>query len=252
MVQDYLKNELFYEDTGNGLPVLLLHGFAGTGRAHFGNLIDTLAIHARVIAPDLRGYGGSAHLPRRFDTKIFHTDAQDLLALIDSLGLAELNIIGYSDGGETAIILAAWLGSRVRSLILWGVSGEVPPFAVINVYADPERFIPEWPATKAELERLHGPGTALPLLSGWASAMRALSAQGGAINDTEARAIVAPTTVIAGTHDPFNPLAVTQALINRIPAAKLIVLPGAGHDLLGERGPQLAALIQHVLIHSRS
>src|SRR6266849_4395034 len=141
MAQDNLINELSYEDLCSGIPILMLHGFAGTARAHFGPLIEILALDARIIAPDLRGHGGSAKLHRCFDTRLFHTDADDLLNLIDWLGLNRLNIIGYSDGGEIAIILAAQLGSRVLSLIVWGVSGCVPPSAVVDVYADPERRI---------------------------------------------------------------------------------------------------------------
>lgn len=249
MVQDNPKSELFYEDLGSGTPVLMLHGFAGTARAHFGPLIDRLALDARVIAPDLRGHGGSAYLIRGFDAKLFHTDADDLLRLIDRLGLDRLNLIGYSDGGEIAIILAARLGSRARSLTVWSVSGRVPASAIIRVYADPERHIPGWSVFSAELEQLHGPGTALPMLRGWASAMVALSEQGGAINDAEAKAIVCPTLIIAGTHDPSNPLEAIRALVDRIPAARLVVLPGAGHDLLNERTSQISALVQGMLMN---
>lgn len=249
MIQDNLKSALYYEDLGSGEPVLILHGLAGTARAHFGPMIDELALEARVIAPDLPGHGSSAHLPRSFDTKLFHTDVERLLRLIDKLSLARLNIIGYSDGGEIAIILAARLGPRVRSLIIWGVSGRIPPLAVINTFAHPEGRIPQWLVFRAELELLHGPGMVLPMLRGWASAMMALSEQGGVINDAEARAIVCPTLVIAGTLDPFNPLEATRALADRIPSARFIVLPGAGHDLLNERGPQILALIRRILVH---
>jgi pimeloyl-ACP methyl ester carboxylesterase len=123
----------------------------------------------------------------------------------------------------------------------------VPPPEVVALYADPERCIPGWPGFRAELERLHGPGTALPLVRGWADAMAALRERGGAINDAEAAAVSRPALVIAGDRDPFNPLAETRALVARMPAARLFVLAGVGHDLLSERGPQLIALVRRML-----
>jgi len=238
---------LFYEDLGSGVPVLLVHGFAGTARAHFGPLIDALTAEYRVIAPDLRGHGRSSGLPRRFDAAMYHTDAADLRALIDRLNPGAVHVIGYSDGGETAIILAAQLGTQARSLTVWGVSGRVPPAEVVALYADPERHLPQWHALRAQLDRLHGTNAALPLLRRWAAAMSELRARGGAINDDAAPAVTCPTLIVAGDRDPFNPLDATRALADRMAHAHLVVLPGAGHDLLGERGPQLIALVRRVL-----
>lgn len=239
---------LTYDASGSGAPVLLIHGFAGTARAHFAPLIAALEPAYRVIAPDLSGHGQSAAVPRQVDARLHHHDAADLLALVDALGLAEVNLIGYSDGAETAIILAALLGERARSMVIWGVSGRVPTQPVVAVYADPETRIRSWSSLRAELERLHGPGSALPMLTSWAAAMEDLRAQGGAINDDEAARVVCPTLVLAGDHDPFNPLAATQALVARLPHARLLTLPGAGHDLLAERPEQVMAYVRRMLV----
>ncbi len=238
---------LAYEDIGSGAPVLLIHGFAGTARAHFAALIAALEPEYRIIAPDLSGHGHSVGVPRQVDARLHHHDAADLLALVERLGLAEVNLIGYSDGAETAIILAALLGSRARSLIIWGVSGRVPPQPVVAVYADPEARIRSWPTLRAELERLHGPGSALPMLTRWAAAMEDLRALGGAINDDEAARVACPVLTLAGDRDPFNPLTATQALVARLPHARLAALPGAGHDLLAERPEQVIALTRRML-----
>jgi valacyclovir hydrolase len=247
MLQDDLTGALHYEESGSGVPTLVLHGFAGTARAHFGSIIEELAVFGRVIAPDLPGHGSSRRLPRGLDATLLHRDAEHLYRLVEQLSLETLHLIGYSDGGEIAIILAGRLGARVRSLTVWGVSGRVPPPAVIDVFAYPEKRIPEWRAFRSKLEQLHGPRSASPMLRGWAMAMSELRAQGGVINDAEAQAIVCPTLVIAGTHDPFNPLEDTRALAKRIPGARLLVLPGAGHDLLNERSQQLMALLRRSL-----
>lgn len=242
---------LAYEDVGNGPAVLLIHGLAGTARSHLGPLIGPLRAEYRVIAPDLRGCGRSAALAARPGDRWFASDVDDLVALLDALRLDRAHLVGYSDGGETALLLAARLGARARSATVWGVSGRVPPSNVLAVFEEPELRIPDWHAYRADLEALHGPGSAAPLLRGWAVAMRALGhATGHAgeiIGDDETRGILCPVLVVAGDHDPFNPLAATQALVARMPTARLIVLPGAGHDLLGERGPHLTALIRQSL-----
>lgn len=239
---------LAYEDLGSGAPVLLIHGFAGTAREHFGPLIAALEPEYRVLAPDLSGHGRSAAVPRQVDARLHHSDAADLLALVERLDLREVNLIGYSDGAETAIILAALLGDRARSLTAWGVSGRVPPQPIVALYADPEARIRSWPSLRAELERLHGRGSALPMLTSWAAAMEELRARGGVINDDEAARVACPALILAGDRDPFNPLVATQALVARLPHARLVTLPGAGHDLLAERPEQVIALARRMLV----
>jgi pimeloyl-ACP methyl ester carboxylesterase len=77
--------------------------------------------------------------------------------------------------------------------------------------------------------------------------MEALRAEGGALNDAEAARVACPALILAGDHDPFNPLAATQALVARIPGARLVTFPGAGHDLLEERPAQVIALARRML-----
>ncbi len=239
---------LAYEDIGSGAPVLLIHGFAGTARTHFAPLITALEADYRLIAPDLSGQGRSASIPRQVDARLHHHDANDLLALVEHLALSQVSLIGYSDGAETAIILAALLSSRARSMTIWGVSGRTPPQSIVAVFAEPEARIHSWPTLRDEMERQHGPGTALPMLTSWAAAMEEQRAQGGVINDEEAARVTCPTLVLAGDHDPFNPLAATQALVARMPHARLVTLPGAGHDLLEERPEQVMTLARRMLV----
>ena len=239
---------LAYEDLGDPTrpAALLIHGFAGTARAHFAPLIAALEPELRVIAPDLSGQGRSAAVPRVVDARLHHRDAEDLLALLDHLGVERVHLVGYSDGAEVAIILAARLGDCARSMTIWGVSGRVPPERVVAVYSDPERRIASWPELQRELDQLHGSGATLPMFTAWAAAMEALRAEGGVINDTEAARVVCPTLALAGDRDPFNPLAATEALVARIPGARLVTLSGAGHDLLEERQAQVIALTRRM------
>jgi len=79
--------------------------------------------------------------------------------------------------------------------------------------------------------------------------MEDLRANGGNINDEEAALVACPTLVLAGNHDPFNPLAATQELVARMPHARLVTLPGAGHWTQQERPAEVTAALLDFLRH---
>jgi pimeloyl-ACP methyl ester carboxylesterase len=248
-----LTNEqLHVIERGVGPAVLLIHGMAGSGLAHFGPLLEPLAeLGFQLLAPDLRGHGGSRALAPHSGPTLFAAHVADLLGLIERRGLRRCHLIGYSDGGEIALQLAAQLGHRAGSLCIWGVSGRVPPPSVVALYADPARQIAGWPGLRAELEALHGPGGPA-LLPTWAAAMAALSAQGELVDGGAAERVACPTLIVSGDRDPFNPIAAVRGLAERIPDARLLEMAGAGHDLLAERGPQLIAVLKRFLMHHRA
>jgi pimeloyl-ACP methyl ester carboxylesterase len=239
--------ELFVAEYGSGPTVLLVHGMAGTGIAHFAPLRDALVAGGfRVLLPDLRGHGQSRNLAPAHGSGLFATHAADLARIAAQRAPEGCHLIGYSDGGEIALQLAARLRSKARSLCAWAVSAQVPPPAVVELYADPAQRLPNWPALRAELIALHGPdGPRLPVI--WAEAMAELAAHGSLVDNGAAEQITCPTLIISGEQDPFNPLEAVQALVQRIPGARLLSWPAAGHDLLAERGPQLIAVIRRFL-----
>jgi 2-succinyl-6-hydroxy-2,4-cyclohexadiene-1-carboxylate synthase len=98
---------------GDGPPLLLLHGFTGS-RTTFAHLRALLAPHADVVAVDLPGHGES---PFHDDTT-FASTLTALLALLDALGLAQVDVAGYSLGARVALGLAVVSGPRVRRLVL--------------------------------------------------------------------------------------------------------------------------------------
>jgi pimeloyl-ACP methyl ester carboxylesterase len=114
--------ELFYDDQGDGRPVVLLHGFAADTNINFvrSGILDALVDEGyRTVALDHRGHGLSAkpHEPEAYADDALTRDAQ---ALFDHLGLDRVTVIGYSMGSGLALRLAA-VDPRVVAVVALGV-----------------------------------------------------------------------------------------------------------------------------------
>jgi 2-succinyl-6-hydroxy-2,4-cyclohexadiene-1-carboxylate synthase len=104
------------EETGDGPPLLLLHGFTGSIRS-WGAHTPVLASVQRVIAVDLIGHGQS-DAPEDWRRYSMEHCVADLLALLDILDVADFDLLGYSMGGRVALQLAAAAPERIKRLIV--------------------------------------------------------------------------------------------------------------------------------------
>lgn len=105
---------LYYEIHGSGEPMILLHGgFGATGM--FAGLLPVLAAHRQVIAVDLQGHGRTADIDRPMT---FEAMADDVVALIEHMGLGTASIVGYSLGGAVALQAAIRHPGVVRGLVV--------------------------------------------------------------------------------------------------------------------------------------
>jgi pimeloyl-ACP methyl ester carboxylesterase len=105
---------LHYLITGDGDPVILLHGYAETGRM-WRPLMVELAKTRTVVAPDLRGFGQSSKPNSGYDKK---TMAQDIHALATSLGFRRATIVGHDIGLMVAYAYAAQYAAEVDRVVL--------------------------------------------------------------------------------------------------------------------------------------
>ncbi len=106
---------LAYDDSGSGTPVVLLHaGIAD--RRMWREQLDALAARHRVLALDLRGYGESELPPVPF------ANHEDVIGLLDALGLDRAALVGCSFGGAVAIDTALAYPDRVTALALLGAA----------------------------------------------------------------------------------------------------------------------------------
>ncbi|MBI2714770.1 MAG: alpha/beta hydrolase [Rhizobiales bacterium] len=115
--------EIAYLDDGDGDPIVLVHGFASNKEVNWvapGWVTTLTRAGRRVIALDNRGHGQSSKL---YDPAAYHsaTMAEDVRALLDHLGIARADVMGYSMGARIAAYLALKHPARVRAAIIGGL-----------------------------------------------------------------------------------------------------------------------------------
>lgn len=119
----YIKvcnTNLYYEEYGSGLPLVLLHG--GFGSIYdFQKVIPEFAKHFKVIAVDSPGHGRSEQTP----SLSFEIMADCISSMIDQLNLDRLYIVGYSDGGITALLLAEKRPDKVKKIVASGINSRL-------------------------------------------------------------------------------------------------------------------------------
>ncbi|XP_047653537.1 valacyclovir hydrolase isoform X4 [Phacochoerus africanus] len=118
---------LHYLRTGEGEhAVLLLPGMLGSGETDFGPQIETLSKKLfTVVAWDPRGYGHSRPPDRDFPVGFFERDAEDAIGLMKTLKFKKVSLLGWSDGGITALTAAARYPSYVSKMVIWGANAYV-------------------------------------------------------------------------------------------------------------------------------
>ena len=112
-----MKNPHYIEQ-GKGFPVILLHG-NGEDSSYFLHQMKPFAQHFRVIAIDTRGHGKSPRGDRPFTIRQF---AEDLLDFMNQHAIEKAHILGFSDGGNIAMVFALAHPERVERLILNGAN----------------------------------------------------------------------------------------------------------------------------------
>ena len=212
---------LYYESFGEGDPVLVLHG--GTAFLEtMHNQITALAADHLVIAPDSRAHGRSTDDENVPLTYVLMAD--DMIALMDQLGLRRVDVVGWSDGGNIGLDMAIRYPTRVGKLVTYGSNfhfsgaGEGLPEAV-----DPDSA--RWEVVRSFYQRVapdpqYWPFFLKKIMTMW-RAYPTFSAQ-------ELSGISAPVLVMAGEFDSIED-AHTRAMAAAIPDATLDIIEGEDH-----------------------
>jgi len=228
-------------------PVLLIHGMLGTARSHLGHVMDWLYREGfDVIGLTLRGYGQSRPKPRDFPDNFYYRDADDLLAFMDAAAIEKAHLIGYSDGGEVALIAAGKSPERVASCIAIGAIGNFGP-ELRPVF---QRMYPgEWISDKDRAR--HGFSDAAKFTGEWVRAMTRMIDAGGDVSLSLAANIACPLLIMLGRDDKLNPQHYGRRFIARAPHGKLAMFD-CGHAVHDEmRGEFYDMARRHLLAAAR-
>lgn len=232
---------LHYEEQGTGEVVVALHGLLGTARIDLGSVMDALSRDYRVIGLTLRGYGESQPKPRTFPPDFCQRDAADVLAALDALALDRVHIIGYSDGGEVALIAAAQQPERFQSVAVWGSIGVVPA----SLRPDPERLgsIPGVEDLRRVAEQVHGIADPESVIAEWVTSYTHIIDSGGDLSLSQANRLTMPVLLMLGDSDDMAPLSDARTLAARLPHGRLEVF-GGGHAVHVEHPSALIAQLR--------
>jgi pimeloyl-ACP methyl ester carboxylesterase len=107
-------------DVGEGMPVVLLHGFPDSSHLWRRQLSALVDAELRVIAPDLRGFGESER-PERVEDYALSRSVADVLAVLDSLEVERAHVVGHDFGAVVAWLFAAFAPERVERLVAMSV-----------------------------------------------------------------------------------------------------------------------------------
>ena len=242
--------ELNVERAGTGQPLLLLHGFTGSTET-WAPVLQRLAAESEIVAIDLIGHGRS-DVPADWTRYSFERCVADLLAVLDTLGIAETDLLGYSLGGRVALHLAAAAPERVRGLILESASpGLADPterrarlesdLALADEIerAGLESFVDSWEQqplfasqrSLPEAERLTLRGQRLRSdPRGLANSLRGMGAGRQEPLWERLPDLAMPTLILVGELDRKY-CELGRQMAAQLPNARLEVVPGAGHTV---------------------
>ena len=189
----------------------------------------------RVIAADLPGSGRSLPQPRAYTASYYDDDAQAFVALLRRLDAAPAHLLGFSDGGECALLMAESAPSMARSVITWGAGGFVsdPTGQLRQVLLSLiDQPIPPMAGFRDFLVGQYGEANARAMSQSFGAAMgEIIDTRGGNLALPKAGEIACPVLLISGERDVFVSPEMLRQLAARVPVVEAHVVPGAPHDV---------------------
>jgi pimeloyl-ACP methyl ester carboxylesterase len=211
----------------DGEPVILLHHGLGAASSWDDQVPALVEAGFRVAAYDRWGYGRSDPRPA-LDVPAFEADQAGLLGLLDRLGFRQVNLVGHSDGGTIALLIAARCPERVKRLAVVAahiyLEAQTQTGIRDTVQAYQEKF-----RMRKGLARLHG-AKAVGVFQHWSSAWLEGRLEGWDLRPLLGR-IRCPAFVIQGSQDEYATPQQAIDLAAALPGAGLWLADGAGHRL---------------------
>ena len=242
---------------GQGPAVLFLHGLGWDGSLWW-PFVERYLDRFDVICADSRGHGASGKPPGPYSIKMF---ADDMLALLDALGVERAAVVGLSQGGMTAQVMATQAPGRVTALAAVATAGRTDPTAAANMEERIQaarsagieaaaRIAATSIFSEAFLARTPG---YLDAFIAWRvgmdnapleAAMRALA---GFDVLPGLPKLKIPVMVVAGAVDRLIPPAASRAIAGAAPGAQYVEIPESGHMIAVEQPAAFAAVLDPFL-----
>lgn len=233
--------EIHYELSGKeGAPLVVLSHSLGSGGVMWEPQLPALDPQFRVLRSDTRGHGESAPVPGPYSFELL---AEDVIGLLDGLGIPRMHFIGLSMGGMIGQALGLHHADRLLSLTLCDTAAANPPGSreIWQERIDQVRKGGLAPLLEPTLERWFSPEylqSQPPILEKIRGQFLATSINGyigcsQAIMELDyldrIRSIKVPTLIVVGEDDPGTPVSAARAMEERINGSRLVILPGARH-----------------------
>lgn len=227
--------EMYYETSGHGEPLVLLHGGGGIG-SNWQLIFKEPPDGYQLIVPDLRGHGRSTNPSSAFT---FRQIALDVFGLLDHLGIERLKAIGMSMGGKTLLHMATQQPERIEAMVMVSAA---PYFteqarAIMRQASTVEHTEAEW----RHMREWHKHGD---------EQIRALWRLPEMLKDDYTdmnftppylSTIKARTLIVHGDRDPLYPINLAVEMYTSIPCSYLWIVPNGGHGpVFGEMAGQFA------------
>ncbi len=219
---------MYYEIYGQGKPLVLLHGGGSTIQSTFGNVIPLLAQHRQLICVELQAHGRTSD---RDAPLSFEQDADDVRELLKNLNIQQADIFGFSNGGNTALLLAINYPEICNKVIAAS--------ALLKRDGAPEQF---WTSMKnGTFEQMPQPykDAFLKVTPDSAKLVNMYRKCAGRMitfkefSDEQLTSIRSPVLLINGTEDVASPEHVV-AMSRLIPDCRLAIIPGGHGAYIGE------------------
>ncbi len=240
--------DIYYEESGSGEPVILLHGGMATGKM-VEHLVPAFSPRFRVIRPDLRGHGKTVNPGGDLSYRLM---ANDIAAFIHMLSLDKPSICGWSDGGQIALELGMHYPDAINSLVVGAawyrfsqqyqgvlkVMGWESP-GTVNIERVKQALGPMaemWRTFHATIEdQNRWEKLAAQISTMWWTPL------GYTSEDFEK--IKTPTLILLGDRDQLIPVEEATAMHRMIPGSELAIVPSADHSLPLSRAELFTSLV---------
>lgn len=222
--------KMYYEIHGtehDDIPLVLIHGGGSTIQTSFGKILPTLAKDHKVIAMELQGHG---HTNDRVAPHSFEQDAKDVVTLLHNLHIPKASILGFSNGGNAAILIAARHPELVSKLILASTFYKregLPPGFFDGMK---QATLKDMPKVLRDAFLAINPDSSKLLTMFNKDRERMLHFKDW--KDEMMRSIKAPTLIISGDRDVILPEH-SVLMSELIPNARLMILPATHGGYIG-------------------